>query len=209
MSIRTDRRRIVSYDPATGEPIAEALQASAGEVDRKVSCARSAFEGWRAVPLRVRLAAVGRLRAALSAQATDIARSLSRETGRPLQESLGAEVLPTLAGLEFLIRQAPALLKPLALPARGASAVPEPYGVIGVIGTWNYPLFLNLVPICQALAAGCTVVWKPSELAVLSALATERLFESAQIPPGVVEIAYGDGKAGQALARAGCGGRAL
>jgi acyl-CoA reductase-like NAD-dependent aldehyde dehydrogenase len=78
---------------------------------------------------------------------------------------------------------------------------PEPYGVVGVIGTWNYPLYLNLAPIAWALAAGNAVVWKPSELAPESALALAERFEQANLPVWTV---LGDASTGRALCRAGC-----
>ena len=76
--------------------------------------------------------------------------------------------------------------------------------MVGILGTWNYPLFLNLVSICQALAAGNTVVWKPSELALSSALEIQRLLTAAGFAPGVVAIAFGDAETGRALTQADC-----
>src|SRR5579871_1309146 len=165
---------LVSINPATGETLAHAHAAADAEVGARVECARHAAERWRATPLVDRLAALRRLHAALARESEWIAKALSAETGRPLQESLGAEVIPTLHGLEFLCRRAPALLKPVRLQAQRTWAIAEPYGVIGIIGAWNYPLFLNLVSICQALAAGNAVVWKPSELALTSAQEIQR-----------------------------------
>lgn len=195
---------LVSLHPATGEVLAELPIDSREAVQEKVARARRAAEGWRAVPLSSRLALLRRLHDALARHAERVAHVLSAETGRPLQESLGAEVIPTLQSLGFLCRKAPSLLRPQRLPARGTWAIAEPHGVIGIIGTWNYPLFLNLVPLCQAVATGNAVVWKPSELAILSAQETQHLLDMVGFPPGIVETVYGDAETGRAIAQADC-----
>lgn len=204
MNILQAAETIVSFSPETGEILAEAPLAVAAEVHEKTERAREAQREWGRMPLRARLDLLRKLHSVLVQEADAVAWTLSAETGRPLQESLGAEVLPMMHSLEFLFREAPSLLKPMRLRARGTIAYAEPYGVIGIIGAWNYPLFLNLVPICQALAAGNTVVWKPSELAVFSAQTIARLLEAAGVPCGVVEIAFGASETGQALTQADC-----
>src|SRR5579871_5935013 len=195
---------LVSLSPVTGAVLTEVQTDSPPEVMAKVARARRAAERWRATPLKHRLATLHRLHHALAREPERIAQTLSAEIGRPLQESLGAEVLPTLQGLEFLCRKAPFLLKPTRLARPRGGMVSEPYGVIGLIGTWNYPLFLNLIPLCQALAAGNAVVWKPSELAIWSAQQTQRLLEEADLPPGVIEVVYGGAEVGRTLTQANC-----
>jgi acyl-CoA reductase-like NAD-dependent aldehyde dehydrogenase len=74
-----------------------------------------------------------------------------------------------------------------------------PYGVVGIIGTWNYPLLLNAGPIAQVLAGGNAVVWKPSELAIASGVKLQQSLEEAGTPPGLVAAVYGRGEVGQAL----------
>ncbi|MCW3054722.1 MAG: NAD-dependent aldehyde dehydrogenase, partial [Chthonomonadales bacterium] len=204
MNILSTERRLVSRHPATGETLLEIRADSEEEVEAKVASAKEAAEVWRATPLSDRLTRIRRLHDALARSAEQIAQTLSAETGRPLQESFGAEVIPTLRGLDYLCRQAPSLLKPTRPAGQRTWMLPEPYGVIGIIGTWNYPLFLNVVPLCQALAAGNAVVWKPSELAILCARETQRLLESIGLPPGVVEVIYGGAGAGRALTQAEC-----
>lgn len=166
--------------------------------------ARQAGKPWRLAPPAARWAALERLRAALTNNAEAVARTISREIGKPVQESYGAEILPSLATLDFLLKRGPRLLRARAIPGTKAVLRAEPFGVIGIIGTWNYPLFLNLSPICSALAAGNTVVWKPSELATDTARCLEALFTEAQFPPDVVTTLYGDGATGRALTQAGC-----
>src|SRR5262249_51660427 len=74
-----------------------------------------------------------------------------------------------------------------------------PYGVVGMLGTWNYPLFLNAPPIVQALAAGNVVVWKPSELAPCCGLKLQQSLMEAGFPEGGVTAVYGGGSVGRAL----------
>lgn len=193
-----------SIDPRTCATLMEAQADTASQIRVKVANARTAFDHWRQVPLSSRLAIIKRIHDRLALDAEGVAKVLSTETGRPLQESLGAEVLPTLKGLEFLCRQAPCVLKTQRLCGSKAKSFAEPYGVIGVIGTWNYPLFLNLITLCQALASGNTVVWKPSELALASAVRIKELLTAAEMPVGVLEIIVGDAEAGRLLVRGDC-----
>lgn len=195
---------LISFNPSTGEKLAEIVPDSSKDVSLKVKRADDAQDNWKNLRISQRLESIRRLHDILSRESERIANNLSVETGRPLQESLGAEILPTLRGLQFLCKSAPALLKPIRAGSHGMFAYAEPYGVVAVIGTWNYPLYLNIITICQALAAGNTVVWKPSELAIHSALEIEKLFELAGFPDGVVEIVYGDAEAGRLLTRADC-----
>src|SRR5213079_2150040 len=76
----------------------------------------------------------------------------------------------------------------------------RPWGVVGVIGTWNYPLYLNAGQLAQALVAGNGVLWKPSENAPLTAALTHRLFAAAGFPPGLVQLLPGTREAGPRLA---------
>lgn len=204
MTVIASQKMLRAINPATGGLLLELRAESAEEVEAHVQRAGHAGETWSRTPLKERLEPIRRLYQILGEQGEPMAQALSVETGRPLQETWGAEILPTLLGLEFLLKRAAAVLNPIRLPARGAQAFAEPHGVIGLIGTWNYPLFLNLVSLCQALAAGNTVVWKPSELALYSARAIQDLLHAADFPPGVVEIAYGDAATGKALTQADC-----
>src|SRR5205823_4322801 len=104
--------------------------------------------------------------------------STANDIGKPVQETIGAEILPLAEACRFLERQAGRLLKPRRVPISqrplwlwGQSDVVtrRPRGLVGIIGTWNYPLLLNGVQILQALTAGNAVLWKPSEVAPSSA----------------------------------------
>ena len=91
-----------------------------------------------------------------------------------------------------------------AVPADPVGAAPQrPVGVVGMIGTWNYPVFLNAPAIAQALAAGNAVVWKPSELASMVGLRLQQTLDAAGFPEGLVAAVFGGPEVGRALVEAG------
>ena len=143
---------------------------------------------------------IGKLRDSIAADSETLARTVSAEIGKPLQDALGADLLALVSALDWLAVNAPRLLVPRSIPGeRQACLQAAPYGVVGVIGTWNYPLLLDGTMIAWALAAGNAVVWKPSELATASAVALYPHFQRAGLP---VELITGDGATGSALCAA-------
>src|SRR5205814_3560368 len=117
----------------------------------------------------------------------------------------------TAAALKFLERRAARVLAPRSVPRRlrpawlfGCSDIVHrrPWGVVGVIGTWNYPLYLNAGQVAQALVAGNGVLWKPSEYTPRTAALTHRLFAAAGFPPGLVQLLPATREAGPRLAEA-------
>jgi len=153
---------------------------------------RAAQQAWAERPIRDRLAIVRRLRHALAAHADRLCLATTQDVGRAADEVLGTDVLPTTDSLRFLERRAARVLRPRRVPGRfrpwwlfgeRETIYRRPFGVVGVIGTWNYPILLNAVPIAQALAAGNGVLWKPSELAPAVGAAMHELFLAAGVPP--------------------------
>ena len=187
----------VSYNPATGATIGTFPLTEPDEVSCALEKARELAEAWRSVTVSERCDRLRRLRDNLASDADVLASIVSTEIGKPLQEAYGADLLPTISGLDWLGKNVPALLKPRSIPgARHSQMLPEPYGIVGVIGTWNYPLLLDIAPIAWALAAGNVVVWKPSELAMATAMTVMCHFERALLP---VVCITGDGSTGRAL----------
>ena len=154
---------------------------------------------WSSLPVAERCARLMRWHGTIGRETEELAACVTREIGKPLQESLGADILPSLAGLEWLAKNAPKTLRDRRVRYGSMSA--QPLGVIGVIGTWNYPVFLSVGSIAWALAAGNAVIWKPSELAEETARILERQTIDCGLP---VRVLYGDGATGEALCRAGC-----
>jgi aldehyde dehydrogenase (NAD+) len=183
--------RIPVENPATEEVIATVPAGTAADVDRAVAAARAAFPDWSSAPPEERAAALDRLHAELTARATDIARIISLELGCPTKLATRVQVglpLTVLRGYVALARQ------PLPVEQVGHSLVlREPVGVVGAITPWNYPLHQVVAKLAAALAAGCTVVLKPSELTPLAAYQLFDAIDAAGFPAGVVNLVPGDG----------------
>jgi acyl-CoA reductase-like NAD-dependent aldehyde dehydrogenase len=191
-----------SLNPRTGEPVGVFSIATEEDVRCAVAQAREAARIWATTPIDERICGLNRLRDGMAAHRDLLARLVMEEIGKPAQEAYGGDVLPSIEGLNWLARNGKRLLAPRRPPAgRPAKMVPEPYGVVGVIGTWNYPLMLNCAPIGAALLGGNAVVWKPSELCAATAVAMDAEFKAARVP--VITI-LGDGSTGRALCDAGC-----
>ena len=136
---------------------------------------------------------------------------MAQDLGKSAGDTLMADVLPLADACRFLQQEAARLLRPRRVSSRlrplwlwGEKDVVyrRPRGLIGLIGTWNYPLFLNGVTLVQALTAGNGVVWKPSEVAPASAGALHELLLRAGYPPDLVPCLPATREAGQALAEA-------
>ncbi len=160
---------------------------------------------WSATPVTERVRRLGALREILSARAEEVVLLLAREIGRPLVEGYAAEILPTLRSLSWLERHAPAVLAPR--PLRGGSSRLRqewiPFGTVGVLSPWNYPVFLGLSSVAAALAAGNTVLWKLSDLALATANLLWEILEAAGLGH-LVAVAPGDAAVGEAVVAAGC-----
>lgn len=161
--------------------------------------------GWSVTPVAARVRRLGALREVLYARSEEVVSLLAREIGRPLVEGYAAEILPTLRSLSWLERHAPAVLAPR--PLRGGSRRLRqewaPFGTVGVLSPWNYPVFLGLSSVAAALAAGNTVLWKPSDLALATASLLWEIVEEAELGH-LVAVAPGDEAIGAAVVAAGC-----
>jgi acyl-CoA reductase-like NAD-dependent aldehyde dehydrogenase len=158
---------------------------------------RQAQRAWRAWSLRRRLAVLRACRERLAADGLSLAASVRPDESRPVHETITAELLPLLAACRFLEREAPRLLAPRVLGARGrplwlASGAGEvrrePCGVVLVIGPSNYPLFLPGVQTLQALAAGNVVLWKPGTGGAACAHALRAALVAVGLPEDVLAI---------------------
>ncbi len=163
---------------------------------------RGAGVGWARCSVKERGRRLERLRVLMAENADELAQCVSEEIGKPLQEAYGADVLSTMKALGWVVKNAPKVLKERGIAGkRGAYRQAMPLGVVGVIGTWNYPVFLDTAAIAWALAAGNSVVWKPSELAENTAKFVYALMRQAELP---VELVCGSGAVGRELCHAGC-----
>jgi aldehyde dehydrogenase (NAD+) len=184
---------------ATEEVMGTIPAGCAADVDAAVAAARAAFPGWAATPVARRAALLRQLAAGIAAQGEAIARTITGEVGMPLKLSQRIQ-----AGLPAAILESYATLVesyPFEEELGNSLVLREPVGVVGCITPWNYPLHQAVAKLAPALAAGCTVVLKPSELAPLSAFLLAGIAEEIGLPPGVFNLVSGSGaEVGEALA---------
>lgn len=185
---------------ATEEVLASIPLGDAEDVDRAVEAARAALPEWSALPVKERTAYTSRIGEGLAARMAEIAELVTAEVGMPLSLSTLIQVgLP----ITTFASQA-ALADEVAWEERVGNSVVvrEPAGVVGAITPWNYPLHQIAAKVAPALAAGCTVVLKPSEVAPLNAFLLAEIVEEAGLPPGVFNLVTGTGPVvGEAIAR--------
>ena len=184
-------------NPATGETISEVPKGTQEDVDRAVAAARKAYDDvWFDTPPGERSAMLLKLADAIESNGEEIARIESQNVGKPLAVTLSEEIPPMVDNLRFFAGGARFLEGRAAGEyMRGFTSMirREPVGVVGSIAPWNYPLMMAIWKIGPALAAGNTVILKPSEWTPLSALRMAEL--AAEIfPPGVLNVITGDGE---------------
>ncbi len=192
-------RELPVINPATEEPIGTISLGSSVDVDRAVAAARGAFAGYAATSLAERQALIRRIIEVYERRYEDVAAAISDEMGAPLawarksQTRLGIGHMATV--LELLADY------PFAEDRGHMRLVREPIGVCGLITPWNWPINQIACKVAPALAAGCTVVLKPSEIAPFSAHVFAEILHEAGVPPGVFNLVDGDGPGvGQAIA---------
>lgn len=177
-------------DPATETVIGSVPAGTAADVDAAVAAARRAFDPL--IGIAERRDRVMRIVTALEKRLPDIAETISREMGAPVRIARGVQTQVPLA----VARGVADALDSVTFEERiGNSLVlREPYGVVGAITPWNYPLYQVVAKVLPAVAAGCTVVLKPSNEAPLSVFEFIEAVEEAGLPPGVVNLVSGAGR---------------
>lgn len=198
--------RLSSYNPATGALIDSVPIHSAAEVDAAVARARVAAQTWSTRSFAARAEELTAFRKAVAADADRLADLLHRENGKPEAEAL-TEVMMALGHLQHAAARAAQALAPRRVSSGvlanfRATISYHPLGVVGVIGPWNYPLNTPIGSIAYALAAGNAVVWKPSELTPLIAVAVAEIAARTFALPDLLQVVTGAGATGAALARA-------
>lgn len=200
---------LISHNPASGLELGRVAMTRPEDVAGIVARARCAQSDWGRTGWGERRSLLKRLRAILARDADAWAGALRDEIGKPFGEAMG-EVATTLDQIRWLEKNAERALRPERI-GRGIQRlmlIPparlewRPAGVVGIIGTWNYPLFLNAPTIAAAVVAGNAVVWKPSELAALAGERLQDAIEEAGAPEGLVAAAFGVGEVGAALTQA-------
>jgi acyl-CoA reductase-like NAD-dependent aldehyde dehydrogenase len=189
-------------DPGTEAPLGALPYGDAEDARRALDAAAAAFDGWSRKGAYERAAVLDRGAEALTAQLEGFSRRTSEESGKPLAQAR-AEWAGAPAYLRFAAEEARRLggrWVPARLPGRRIDVTYAPLGVVGVITAWNFPVYNVNRAVSMALAAGCTVVVRPSEYTPRSALDYGWALHEAGVPPGVLNVVSGDAHAmGQAL----------
>ena len=186
-------------NPATEKPIATIALGSAADVDRAVAAARAAFASFSATTRDERVQLLTKVIEVYKSRLADIAEVVSQEMGAPVSLARGAQAPAGLGHLMMTL----AALKEMPFEERigTTTVVYEPVGVCGFITPWNWPLNQIAAKVAPALAAGCTMVLKPSEIAPLNAILFTEVLDEAGVPAGVFNLVNGDGPTvGTALA---------
>jgi aldehyde dehydrogenase (NAD+) len=187
------------FDSTNGEVIAQIPSGNAADVDRAVQAARAAFDSWSRTTPEERAKVLTRIGEGLAARMDEIATVITREAGMPkwlstlVQAGLPINSFNTAAQLAESYQYESQLGSSLV--------VREPVGVVGAITPWNYPLHQIAAKVAYAIAAGCTVVLKPSEVAPVDAFILAEVVDDAGLPAGVFNLVTGTGpEVGEAIA---------
>lgn len=198
----TSAETIPVLDKATGETVALATESGRDDITAALESAQSAFEGWRRMPAQERAALLHRAAEAVRAEAGPLAQLLTTEVGKPLAGAM-REVQAVATLLDFFAEEGLRIrgeIPQLNLPDERVFIVKEPVGVVVAIVPSNYPLILLSWKLGAALAAGCTLVAKPSEDTPLATLRLAEILAGAGLPPGVFNVVTGYGQTvGKAL----------
>src|SRR3954471_18019583 len=187
-------------DPSNEEPFARISLGSKADVDKAVGAAKRAFATWSRSTKEQRLALLQAILDVYQRRYNEFAETISREMGAPLSLSKNAQAAMGVAHLSTAMK----VLKNFEfLKLQGTTAVAyEPIGVVGMITPWNWPINQIACKVAPALAAGCTIVLKPTEVAPLNAIIFAEILHEAGVPAGGFNLVNGDGPTGGAASAA-------
>jgi len=186
-------------NPCTEEPVARVAMGNEKDVDRAVACARKAFPSWSKTTVAERSELMTKLSKALVARQDEIGDTIAREMGMPAPLSRMIQAGLPIAALDSFVT----IMNDYEFeyPMGRTTIVKEPIGVCGFIAPWNYPLHQIMGKVAPALAAGCTMVVKPSQIAPLNSYILAEVMDEIGIPPGVFNLVVGAGSVvGNAIA---------
>ncbi|WP_416270296.1 aldehyde dehydrogenase family protein (plasmid) [Burkholderia cepacia] len=195
-----DAKAIDVIDPSTARPYAQLRIGGAADVDRAVGAARQAFDMYSRWPVGERVALLRRVLEIYQRRYEEVARTISQEMGAPIAFARAMQAAVGTAHLEQTIRA----LQSFRFSTQTDSLLVshEPIGVCALITPWNWPINQIVCKVAPALAAGCTMVLKPSEIAPFSAILFAEILHEAGVPPGVFNLVHGYGhEVGDALSR--------
>lgn len=195
---------LLFLNPATGDPLGRVAAGTAEDVEEAVQAAQRALEGWSLMPAMERALYLEAIARGIEARLEMLAQAETANTGKPLWLSRRTDIPRAAANFRFYAHAATQFYSEShAMPGLAVNfTLREPVGVAGCISPWNLPLYLFTWKIAPALAAGCTVVAKPSEVTPLTARLLCDIVMETGLPPGVLNIVHGTGPdCGEAIVR--------
>jgi aldehyde dehydrogenase (NAD+) len=186
------------HNAGTGEVMGRVPAGTPKDIDAAVAAARAAFEGWSATPPAARAEFLQKISDGLKARAAELSATIAQEVGMPIKMAGRIQAGLPIANFANYAK----IAKEFAFEGKVGNSlvVREPVGVVGAITPWNYPLHQIALKVAPALAAGCTVVLKPSEIAPFNAFLLADVVQAAGLPRGVFNLVTGFGPAaGEAL----------
>lgn len=179
------------FEPASGRVLAHVADASTADVRAMIDAAATAQDAWAATPALERSQILRRAAALFAERIDELARVLTCEQGKPLNQAAG-EIRYGLSFIDWFAEEARRIggtTIPATTAAKRIATIKHPIGVTACITPWNFPALQILRKLGAALAAGCTMIVKPAELTPLSALEIARVFDEAGLPAGVLQVA--------------------
>jgi len=185
------RELLEVINPATEQPFATISLGTAEDVDEAARAARAAFPAWSCSSVAERIEVIESIIGAIKARADELAHAISDEMGAPMRLASTAQVGNGLGHFQHIV----SVLRNYSFEERRGSLliVKEPAGVCGLITPWNWPLNQIACKVAPALATGCTMVLKPSEIAPVSGYLVAEIIAEAGLPAGVFNLVNGDG----------------
>ncbi len=185
------RELLEVINPATEQPFATISLGTAEDVDEAARAARAAFPAWSCSSVAERIEVIESIIGAIKARADELAHAISDEMGAPMRLASTAQVGNGLGHFQHIV----SVLRNYSFEERRGSLliVKEPAGVCGLITPWNWPLNQIACKVAPALATGCTMVLKPSEIAPVSGYLVAEIIAEADLPAGVFNLVNGDG----------------
>lgn len=199
-------KEFYSYSPITDEKLGPFKNMGKKEVNNIIKNAQAGQKEWSHFSLLKRITYLKKMKKVLVDNAEEYAKQIHIDNGKALVEVLTTEIIPILSILEYYIKNAQNILKPtkVKLPfylfGKKAFYTFEPIGVIGVIGPWNYPLHLVLIPAISAIIPGNSVVIKHSSQTPYTGIIIEDIIKKTDLPKGIVNVVWGKGSVGQYIA---------
>ncbi len=188
------------HNSATEEVMARIPECNEADADAAIKAARAAFDGWAALTPAIRAEYLQKIHEGMKARSEELGRTIAQEVGMPIKLATRIQVgSPT-----FTFAMYAKMLGTFAWEERVGNSIVmrEPVGVVAAITPWNYPLHQIAAKVAPALAAGCTIVLKPSEVAPLNAFILAEIIDSVGLPKGVFNLVTGYGPVvGEAMAR--------